>query len=188
MPEGSSTSCRYRTQSLAAVQAASVKRAVNGIRTDGMRAVGNLAIVGTGFVADLYMRSLKTMPDIKVVKAFDIDRQRLDVFSRYWNVAAAKGLDELLDDRTANIDLVLNLTNPSAHFAVSHRCLEAGKSVYSEKPLATEMAQAVTLHASGQGKRTPTCLCSVQCPRQIRPDGLVGAAPRGNRPTSAGLR
>jgi predicted dehydrogenase len=145
------------------VQAAFAKRAVNGIRTHGVRAMGNLAIVGTGFVADLYMRSLKTMPDIKVVKAFDINHQRLDVFSRYWNVAAARGLDELLNDRTANIDLVLNLTNPSAHFAVSHRCLEAGKSVYSEKPLATEMAQAVTLHAlaKAKGLQLASAPCSV---------------------------
>jgi len=120
--------------------------------------VSNLAIVGTGFVADLYMRSLKTMPDIKVVKAFDIDRQRLGTFTSYWNVAAAKGLDELLD---SHIDLVLNLTNPSQHFAVSHRCLEAGKSVYSEKPLATEMAQAVELHALA--KATGLQLASAPC-------------------------
>src|ERR1700678_2914815 len=163
MPERSSTSCRYSTQSIAAVQAASAKRAVNGIRTDGVCAVGNLASVGTGFVADLYMRSLHTVPGIKVVKAFDIDRQRLDLFSRHWNVAAAQGLDVLLDDRAANIDLVLNLTNPSAHFAVSQRCLEAGKSVYSEKPLATEMAQAVKLHAlaKAKGLQLASAPCSV---------------------------
>jgi predicted dehydrogenase len=134
------------------------ERVTYDIRTDGARPGGNLAIVGTGFVADLYMRSLKTMPDVKVVKAFDIDLRRLDTFSSYWNVPAARGLDELLD---GHIDLVLNLTNPSAHFAVSHRCLEAGKSVFSEKPLATEMAQAVKLHALA--KATGLQLASAPC-------------------------
>jgi predicted dehydrogenase len=116
-----------------------------------MSNVSNLAIVGTGYVSDLYMRSLKTFPAMKVVKAFDSNRNRLKAFCSYWGVPAAETLDDLLDDTTA-IDLVLNLTNPRAHYSVSKRCLEAGKPVYSEKPLATEMAQAFDLHATAKAK------------------------------------
>ncbi|MEO1136118.1 MAG: hypothetical protein AAFW68_05840 [Pseudomonadota bacterium] len=47
---------------------------------------GTVVIVGTGFVADLYMRSLKTFPAIKVAGAFDIDAARLKTFCEYWNV------------------------------------------------------------------------------------------------------
>ena len=39
-----------------------------------------IGIVGTGFVADLYMRSLKTFPNIAVAAAFDIDGKRLQAF------------------------------------------------------------------------------------------------------------
>src|SRR5262249_42629546 len=109
--------------------------------------MGKLAIVGTGFVADLYMRSLKTFPDLKVIAAFDTDRFRLEGFCGYWSVPAAASLDDLLQDHPEAIDLVLNLTNPGSHFAVSKQCLEAGRSVYSEKPLATDMTQAFELHA-----------------------------------------
>lgn len=125
--------------------------------------MGNLAIVGTGYVADLYMRSLKTYPDIKVVKAFDVDKDRLGAFCSYWGVVAANSLDDALDGGAANVDLVLNLTNPHAHFSVSRHCIEAGKPVYSEKPLATSMDQAFELHAlaAARGLVIASAPCSV---------------------------
>lgn len=102
---------------------------------------GTVVIVGTGFVADLYMRSLKTFPEIKIAGAYDIDTNRLKVFCDYWSVPAAASLEALL----AEDALVLNLTNPSAHYTVSKAALDAGRHVYSEKPLATEMADAHAL-------------------------------------------
>src|SRR5262245_11182598 len=103
--------------------------------------MGKVAIVGTGFVADLYMRSLKTFPSITVVKAYDIDKGRLATFCNYWKIPAAATLAELLD-ASSPTDLVLNLTSPGAHFQVSKLCLKADKHVYSEKPLAGRMAEA----------------------------------------------
>ncbi|SRR6266851_1436484 len=106
--------------------------------------LARVGIVGTGFVADLYMRSLKTFPDITVASAFDVDPDRLSAFSSYWNVSAAQSLDDLLHGPNSP-DLILNLTNPSSHFQVSRACLNAGKHVYSEKPLATNMRDAFEL-------------------------------------------
>ena len=40
-----------------------------------------------------------------------------------------------------DIDLVVNLTIPSAHFGVSLAALSAGKHVFSEKPLAVDFEQ-----------------------------------------------
>lgn len=106
-----------------------------------------IAIVGTGYVADLYMRSLKAFPAIKVSAAYDIDAERLREFCAYWSVPAAQSLDELLDGRHDAARLILNLTNPESHYPVSERCLKAGKHVYSEKPLAMDMDAAYALHA-----------------------------------------
>ncbi|WP_156362628.1 Gfo/Idh/MocA family protein [Rubellimicrobium mesophilum] len=114
--------------------------------------MGKVAIVGTGYAADLYMRSLRAYPDITVAKAYDTNEARLGAFSSYWNVPAATSLDDALNDRAGSVDLVLNLTNPHSHFAVSKHCLEAGRSVYSEKPLATTLDQALDLHALAKAK------------------------------------
>ena len=52
-------------------------------------------------------------------------------------------IDELLaSDR---IDIVVNLTVPDAHFQVSRNILEAGKHVYSEKPLTLSLQQSLVL-------------------------------------------
>jgi predicted dehydrogenase len=107
-----------------------------------------IAIVGTGFVADLYMRSLKSFPHLIVDGAFDIDAARLAAFCRFWNVRAAASLAELL--QLPHVVLVLNLTNPRAHFEVSEACLRAGRHVYSEKPLATDMSDARRLRDLAQ--------------------------------------
>ncbi|MHA7872881.1 MAG: Gfo/Idh/MocA family protein, partial [Hyphococcus sp.] len=120
---------------------------------------GKVAIVGTGFVADLYMRSLKTFPGIDVAGAFDIDAARLQAFCAYWTVPTAESLDSLLANDA--IDLVLNLTNPHAHYAVSKAALEAGRHVYSEKPLATSMDDARALRQLAHGKKL--MLASAPC-------------------------
>ena len=57
----------------------------------------------------------------------------------------AMDVDDLI--AAPDIDLVLNLTIPAAHFDVSMRAIEAGKHVFTEKPLAATVAQGCQLVA-----------------------------------------
>ena len=43
-------------------------------------------------------------------------------------------VEEILKDK--EIEIILNLTIPKAHYEIAKRSLEAGKHTYSEKPLA----------------------------------------------------
>jgi len=112
--------------------------------------LARLAIVGTGFVADLYMRSLERHPELRVIGAYDGDTSRRDRFCAYWKVPPFESLRALTELR--DCDLVLNLTNPRSHYEVSTECLKAGLHVYSEKPLAVEMTDAVRLHRLARDK------------------------------------
>ena len=110
-----------------------------------------IAIIGCGFVADLYMSTLAGATDIRIAGVFDIDRRRLEVFCRHYGLKACSSLDDILTD--ASVDLIVNLTNPRAHYSVSKASLLAGKHVYSEKPLAMTLDEAqelVTLARSRQ--------------------------------------
>jgi predicted dehydrogenase len=80
-----------------------------------------------------------------VAGVFDIDRARLAMFCAHWGVPARASFEALLSESPDA--LVLNLTNPEAHFETSRACLQAGRHVYSEKPLAMTMDQARGLHA-----------------------------------------
>lgn len=103
-----------------------------------------VGIVGTGFVADLYMRSLAVMPELELVGAFDISGEALERFRAHWDATVFDSLDHLLQAIGPD-GIVLNLTNPDAHYTVSRACLAAGHHVYSEKPLAMTMSEARAL-------------------------------------------
>jgi predicted dehydrogenase len=99
-----------------------------------------IALAGTGFVADYYMTTLVNHPDLAVVCAFDRDPARLKQFSAYHRLKTVGSLEALIN--ADDVDLVANLTSPQSHFEVSMAALEAGKHVYSEKPLAMSVEDA----------------------------------------------
>jgi len=121
-----------------------------------------VALIGTGFVADLYMTSLASFPDITVRVVTDRDPQRLAAFAAHWEVETVPDIPALLAACDAD-DLILNLTNPGSHFEVSKTCLEAGRHVYSEKPLAMHVDEARTLQelADSKGLQLASAPCSL---------------------------
>ncbi|WP_182084806.1 Gfo/Idh/MocA family oxidoreductase [Aureimonas sp. ME7] len=105
----------------------------------------NIAIVGCGFVADYYMTTLPNHPELRLVGAFDRDPDAARRFAAFHGVRSFDSLDDLLAN--PSVEMVLNLTNPSSHYAVSRACLEGGRHVYCEKPLAMTIEDAGDLVA-----------------------------------------
>jgi predicted dehydrogenase len=104
-----------------------------------------VAIVGCGFVSALYLRTLQQRPDLRIVGVTDLIPERRELLARHAGTRAFESLQALLDQSGA--DIVVNLTNPSAHYAVNCAALEAGKHVYCEKPLSTRFEEARELVA-----------------------------------------
>lgn len=123
---------------------------------------GDVVLIGCGFVADLYMRSFETFPDIKILGAFDIITARARNFCSHWNIERFKSIGECLSALPRG-GIVLNLTNPAAHYDVNISVLHAGHHCYCEKPLALEMQQATELHriAANKGLMLASAPCSV---------------------------
>ncbi len=121
-----------------------------------------VSIIGCGFVADLYMRSLQTFSHINVAGVYDRDDARLRTFCDHYKVNAVSSLEELLAQHPKD-GLILNLTNPSAHYELNKACLDAGFHVYSEKPLALETDQAKELYdlAKEKGLMLGSAPCSM---------------------------
>ena len=104
----------------------------------------DVALIGCGFVADLYMRSFATFPGIRIAGACDLDPGRLAAFCGHWKLRAYATREDLFAALPEGA-LILNLTNPTAHYEVSKACLEAGFHVFSEKPLTLFMDHARAL-------------------------------------------
>lgn len=103
----------------------------------------NIAIVGCGNISRGYAETLRAYPQLRLVGAADQDPQRARDFAAAHGGTAYASLDELLADDS--VELVINLTIHHAHAAVITQCLEAGKHVFSEKPLALSYAEAHAL-------------------------------------------
>ncbi len=105
-----------------------------------------LAIVGCGYVADYYFRTLPLHPELTVVGICDRDPARMANLSAHY--PAGKHYSDIAEVcADPSVELVVNLTNPKDHYEISLAALHAGKHVYSEKPLAMAMDQARSLAA-----------------------------------------
>jgi len=120
-----------------------------------------VAIIGCGYVSALYLRTLQLRPDLQLVGVTDILKDRRELLSRNANAPAYDSVEHLLERSGAEI--VINLTNPSAHYVVNRLALEAGRHVYCEKPLATDYDKAKELVDLAQklGLRISGAPCSV---------------------------
>lgn len=136
-----------------------------------------IGIVGTGYVADLYMNSFSSLPTLDIVGVTDIATDRSERFARQWGLSATPDLDALIE-AVGPGGLILNLTNPGAHYEISLKCLEAGLNVYSEKPLSLEFGQAK--HLCELAKARNLLLASAPCNVLGEAAQLMVAAVRTN--------
>lgn len=100
----------------------------------------NIGFIGTGAIAPAYMTGMALFPEqITPFACADLNMERSKAFAGEYNLKAMT-VDEML--ASDEVDIVLNLTIPSAHAGVSVKILEAGKHAYAEKPLAVNLADS----------------------------------------------
>ena len=122
------------------------------IRSRRFRVRPNVAVVGLGYWGPNLVRVLFERNDARVAWICDQDEVRLaEVGRRYPAIRRTTNIEDLLDDPL--LDGVLLATPVHTHFELAMRCLEAGKHVFVEKPLAPSTAQAIELidHATAGG-------------------------------------
>jgi predicted dehydrogenase len=125
-----------------------------------------VGIIGCGTISGIYMQNMSRFPRLKLVACTDLREEAARSAAAKYGISA-RGIDGLL--ASSDIDVVVNLTVPAAHFAVSRAALNAGKHVFSEKPLCVEPEHGRTLVAEAEGRRL-----KLGC----APDTFLGAAGR----------
>lgn len=102
-----------------------------------------VGIIGAGVIAAQYLDQLTTYPDLEVRALGDLRPDAAAERAQQYGVPHHGTVETVLDD--PDIEIVVNLTIPAAHFEVSSRILETGKHVWSEKPLTTSRGEATAL-------------------------------------------
>ena len=125
-----------------------------------------VGIVGCGNISNRYVQNASLFKqEFCLTCCTDLLDDCTQQLATRGKMTACGSLDELLARN--DVDIVLNLTTPPAHAAVSIAALAAGKHIYSEKPL------GITLNEAGQIlKVADQNNCFVGC----APDTFLGAS------------
>lgn len=107
-----------------------------------------VGIIGCGNISTIYLQNCTKFPSVRVTACADIMLERAQAQAEKFGVPKACSVEELIAD--PEIELVINLTVPDAHGPIGVAALEAGKSVYNEKPLAVDRASAQRMLELGQ--------------------------------------
>jgi predicted dehydrogenase len=100
----------------------------------------NVGVVGLGYWGPNLLRNALELEGMSVVAMCDRDPDTLAKHARrHPHVRADTGIDAMLQDD--NVDAVVLATPISTHYALATRCLEAGKHVLVEKPMAETVAE-----------------------------------------------
>jgi len=103
-----------------------------------------VGIIGCGNISTTYLKLAPLFKGLRLVACADLNDEAAALRADEYGIRAQSIAELLANDE---IDVVVNLTIPAAHFAVSKAILEAGKHVYSEKPLAITLDEGKALKA-----------------------------------------
>ena len=107
-----------------------------------MQKIYNVGLIGCGHIAETYFRAHKYFNNFKIIKCADINKKAAEKCAKKYKIDFAS-VNEILKDK--KIEIILNLTIPTAHYSVAKKSLLSGKHVYSEKPLAVDFKDGLNL-------------------------------------------
>ena len=140
-----------------------------------------IGFVGCGDISGIYLTNLTGMfaDTLEIAGVCDLIDAKATKKAEEFNLRKYKDMHELFADPT--VDIVLNLTRPYEHYDVTIAAIEAGKHVYSEKPLGATLEEGRKLRDAAKAKgvqiggATDTFLgAGIQTCRKLIDDGYIG--------------
>jgi 2-alkyl-3-oxoalkanoate reductase len=118
---------------------------MSGMNTRGV------AFIGTGNIANAHAQALATVKGFSLVSVFDSNQAAAEKFAKQYKVPnVAASIEALLAD--PSVEIVHVLTPPDSHLELVEKCINAGKRVFTEKPVYTKLADGPRLAALLSGK------------------------------------
>ncbi len=109
-----------------------------------MKEIIKVGVVGCGYWGPNLIRNLRQLPQCHLNTVCDMDEQRLHHMRRlYPGIVATTRFEDLLND--PELDAVLLATPVRFHYEMAKACLNAGKHIFIEKPMARTTDEAEEL-------------------------------------------
>ncbi len=110
----------------------------------------NIGVIGCGQISSIYMEAPHTFDILNIIACADIDMEKAHAQAKRFSIPKVCTVEELLADPA--VEIVLNLTIPRVHSDIALAAISAGKSTYSEKPLAVTRNQGKALLDAAHAK------------------------------------
>lgn len=139
-----------------------------------------VGVIGLGDISRVYIGNLKKYPIVEVVACASRGLDKAKEWAEKFGISKPYGsADELIAD--PDIDIILNLTIPEAHAEINLKALQAGKHLYTEKPLGAtyKEAKAIMTLAAEKGLRVGSAPDTflggrLQTMRKAIDEGVIG--------------
>jgi myo-inositol 2-dehydrogenase / D-chiro-inositol 1-dehydrogenase len=102
-----------------------------------------IGIIGSGYIGGVHAGILSRDERIELAAVCDVDQQRATKIARAHDADVAASATEVIE----RCDAVFITTPNTQHVAIALEAIDAGKHVFCEKPLATNISDAETLFA-----------------------------------------
>ena len=109
-----------------------------------------IGIIGCGNISSAYLSLAPLFRSLEIRRVADLNIESARARAAEFDVRA-DSVDDLL--AADDIEIIVNLTIPDAHFEVTRRILEAGKHAYSEKPFVLTLKQGEILSTLSSNNR-----------------------------------
>lgn len=111
-----------------------------------------VGVIGCGVISGIYMTNMEKFRGLTLVACADIRGEAAQATASKHGIAA-RSIEALL--ASDDIDIIVNLTVPAAHFEVSLAALRAGKHVFGEKPLCVlpDEGHELVAEAAARGRK-----------------------------------
>ncbi|MFA5863411.1 MAG: Gfo/Idh/MocA family oxidoreductase [Phycisphaerae bacterium] len=144
-----------------------------------MKTKTKIGVVGCGNICAAYFSMARNFEILELAACADLDPDRAKAKASEFNIPRVCSVKDLMAD--PDIEIILNLTIPKAHAEIAFQAIEAGKSVYNEKPLSVTRDEGLKILqlAKAKGVRVgaapDTFLgAGLQTCRKLIDDGWIG--------------
>jgi predicted dehydrogenase len=142
-------------------------------------AATKIGVLGCGVISGIYIETAQKIDVVELVAVADVNPEAARYRAEQYGVPRALSPEELLAD--PEVEIVINLTPNHLHFEAAMRVIEAGKSVYNEKPMTVhrEESERLLAAAAERGLRVGAAPDTFfggawQTARKAIDDGLIG--------------
>lgn len=102
-----------------------------------------IGIIGAGVISETYLENLQSFPDVTVHVIGDLFEELAAKRATQFGIASSGGVDTVLSH--PDVEIVVNLTIPTAHVPIALQAIAAGKHVIGEKPFSLDRASGLDL-------------------------------------------